>query len=192
MSDQKNNDNQFDVPIVDHEYDGIQEFNNPAPFWWQLSFYLSIVFAIGYMFYYLVGTGPSSNTELAENMNAVELVQLQNKPTGPNESDLKALVSDPKALANGKEVYASKCAVCHAVDGGGQIGPNLADKFWIHGNGSLAGILTVVRDGVNDKGMPPWGAVLSGDEMKNVVVFVGSLAGTKTAQPKAPQGTEIK
>jgi cytochrome c oxidase cbb3-type subunit 3 len=192
MSESNKPQNDYDVPLVDHEYDGIQELNNPAPFWWQLFFYLSIAFAFGYYVYYELGTAPSSDRELSENLAAVIQQQNNNKPAGPDEAALAALMKDENAKKLGKEVYDSKCAACHAVDGGGLVGPNLTDRFWIHGKGTLAGIYKVVHDGVADKGMPPWGPVLKDEETLAVVAYVKLFEGTKPAAAKAPQGEEVK
>ena len=183
--------NQFDVPIVDHEYGGIQEFNNPAPFWWQLAFYLCIAFAFGYYVYYELGTAPSSDSRLASELALVHQAQNANKPAGPDEKTLQAMMAQADVMKVGKEVYAGKCAACHAPDGGGLVGPNLTDDYWIHGKGTLTDIHKVVHDGVSDKGMPPWGPVLSEAELNAVVVYVKSLQGAKAAAPKAPQGNKI-
>ena len=189
-----NNDDQkkYDVPMADHEYDGIQEFDNPAPFWWQLFFYLSIAFAAVYFFYYNFGDDLSSDKALEKEMHEIELAQFQNKPAGPDEKALLALVSDSKAIAAGKASFLSKCASCHANDGGGLIGPNLTDHYWIHGKGTVTDIYKVVSEGVLEKGMPAWGSVLPQGELQQVVAFVSSLKNTHPATPKAPQGDEVK
>ena len=193
MSDKsKDTKEKYDVPLDDHEYDGIQEFNNPAPFWWQLFFYLSIAFAFGYYAYHELGNAPSLDQELAENITAIRKIQKQNEPTGPDEKQLLALTTDSNALKTGKEAFTTKCAACHAADGGGLIGPNLTDRFWIHGKGSLGDIYGVVYNGVLDKGMPAWGSLLTHDELYGVVAYVKTLSGKTTANPKAPQGNEVK
>jgi len=179
------------VPLKDHEYDGIQEFDNPAPFWWQLFFYLSIFFAIAYYGYYEIGPGKTLDQELSASLAEVKTIQNQNKPSGPDVSQLKAIIANPTDLAKGKATFVSKCAACHVADGGGLVGPNLTDQFWIHGKGKLADIFEVVRTGVPDKGMPGWGALMSNDELNQVVAYVKTLQGTKPANPKAPQGVEV-
>lgn len=191
MSESKH-DPKYDVPLADHEYDGIQELNNPAPFWWQLFFYLSIGFAILYYAYYELGAAPSSDRRLQEDLAEVIQIQNANKPSGPDEAALNALMADPEGMKLGKEVYDGKCMACHAVDGGGLVGPNLTDRFWIHGKGDLAGIYKVVYDGVADKGMPAWGSILKTEETNAVVAYVKKFQGMKAASPKAPQGNEIK
>ncbi len=185
MSDEKK-------PIPDHEYDGIQEFDHPAPFWWQLFFYLSIAFAFGYYIYYEIGNGRSSDQEIADKMAEVKSLQIQNQPQGTDAKALLALMSDPEAMKQGKEVFISKCASCHMTDGGGLVGPNLTDRYWIHGKGELAGIYKVVHDGVLDKGMPGWAALLKDQELNSVVAYVKTFEGTKPQTAKAPQGEEVK
>ncbi len=157
--------NKDEKPIPDHEYDGIQEFDYPAPFWWQLFFYLSIAFGFGYYVYYEIGGGMSSDQRIQNLMAEVKSAQIQNQSHGPDLKGLLALVKDPDGLKVGKEAFATKCASCHAVDGGGLIGPNLTDKFWIHGKGELVDIYKVVHDGVLDKGMPAWAALMSETEL---------------------------
>jgi cytochrome c oxidase cbb3-type subunit 3 len=184
--------NEQEKPIPDHEYDGIQEFDHPAPFWWQLFFYLTIAFSFGYYVYFEVGNGKSSDEEISLAMAEVKKMQIQNQPAGPDVKVLLAMVSDPEKLKQGKEQYVAKCASCHSPDGGGLVGPNLTDQFWIHGKGEVGDIYQVVRNGVLDKGMPAWGALMSDPELNSVVAYVKSLGGTKPATPKAPQGSEIK
>lgn len=187
--DQKNDDTGV---MADHEYDGITEMNNPAPFWWQLFFYLSIAFSIGYYFYYETsGKGPSSEAEFAEKMAQIESLQLANRSRGPDEAALLAMLKQPADLQAGRAVYTSKCAACHAADGGGLVGPNLTDKAWLHG-GRISQIFKTIQDGVLDKGMPAWGALLKGGELQQVSSYVYSLKGTKPASPKAAQGQEEK
>lgn len=180
--------------IKNHEYDGIREYDNPLPSWWLNSFYLCILFAILYYAHYELGSGSSLQEELAKDMQEIEAIKSNNGGGAglPTEALLAAAFQDPKKLSLGKKVFAEKCISCHAADGGGGIGPNLTDKFWIHGNGTLPAIAKVVFDGVADKGMPPWGAMLKPEELVSVVAFVKSLDGTKPVNPKAPQGIEVK
>jgi cytochrome c oxidase cbb3-type subunit 3 len=100
------------------------------------------------------------------------------------------MLSDQVQLKAGGEVFAKNCGSCHGSKGEGSIGPNLTDKFWIHG-AKLSEIYTTVEKGVLDKGMPPWGPVLKPEELKQVVAFVKSLKGSNPPNPKAPQGNEI-
>lgn len=175
-------------PIEGHEYDGIRELNNPAPFWWQLFFYLSIAFGVGYYTYYELLGGSSSTDELRVQLEQVERLRLSAAPAGIEESQFATARSDANQMKLGATAFAAKCASCHAEDGGGGIGPNLADRYWIHGKGRLMDIYQVIKVGVAEKGMPPWDAVLTRDEMIQIVAYVDSLKGTQPKAPKAPQG----
>ncbi len=177
-----------DEPI--HEVDGIVELNHPAPMWWQTIFYISIVWAVGYGWYYLFGGGPTLSEELQVKLQNIENLRAGEKTAsaGNDANELDAAYKAPEKLAAGKIVFARTCASCHADDGGGNIGPNLADAHWIHGNGTLQDIAHVVQNGVAEKGMPPWGPVLKHDELINVSAFVRYLRGSHPAKPKAPQG----
>jgi len=183
---------QYDVPLADHEYDGIQELDNPAPFWWQLFFYLSIAFAIGYYVYNVLGTGASSDYRLNQELTEIRKLQGKHALVPPSESDFEKLAGNPAVLESGNKVFAAQCASCHAADGGGLIGPNLTDRFWIHGKGTYPDLFNLITAGVLDKGMPAWGGMLRRDDLLAVMVHVKSLVGTKPAIAKAPQGMEAK
>ena len=189
MSDQNN---QYDVPIAGHDYDGIQELDNGAPFWWQLFFYLSIAFGFIYYAYYEFGTGASSDARLKQELSDVLKLQAQNEGVVPSDPEFQKLAGVAATLESGKTVFTKNCASCHAADGGGLIGPNLTDQFWIHGKGTYGDLYQVISGGVADKGMPSWKALLGKDDLLQVVVFVKSLQGTYPLVAKAPQGTEIR
>ena len=177
---------------VKHVYDDIHELNHPAPFWWQLIFYLSIVFGAGYYAYYELLDGPSLRSNLKAELIKIEAEQIKLRGAGPTDDELLALVKDESKRNAGREVYITKCASCHGNEGQGGIGPNLTDKYWINGNGTPRAIYAVIDKGVAERGMPPWGPILQPAELGTVTAFVKSLAGTTPANPKAPQGTEIK
>ena len=176
--------------LLDHNYDGIQELDHPLPRWWVSLFYLTIVFAAGYVSYYMTGIGPSLREELATSLAEIEARKPAPQPGGDGLSDeaLIALAAQPEKVANGKDVFAGKCAACHGDKGQGIIGPNLTDDHWLHGTGKPSEVAAIVRDGVVEKGMPPWGPVLTPDELKNVTAYIRSIHGTKPAGAKEPQG----
>jgi cytochrome c oxidase cbb3-type subunit 3 len=177
--------------ILDHDYDGIREADNPLPRWWLNTFYLCIIFAVAYFIYYQMAGGPTLTQEL-ERAQAARQATAPGPTAGGGDEKLLALASDPAQAAAGKAHYTQKCAACHGDVGQGVIGPNLTDKFWIHGKGTPADILRVVRVGVGDKGMPAWEAMMKPEEIGQVVSFVGSLKGTTPPNPKAPQGEAIE
>lgn len=180
--------------LLDHDYDGIREFDNPLPRWWLATFYGAIIFAFLYSGFYFVGPGQDSETRLAEEMAEIQLRQNAEKKAtpGPSQDELLAVFADAGRKEAGHKIFTEKCAACHGPAGGGVIGPNLTDNYWIHGAGSLTDIFQVVSEGVLDKGMPPWKTMLKREELQSVVAFVKSLKGSHPADAKAPQGTEYK
>ena len=174
--------------LLDHEYDGIQEYDNPMPKWWLWIFYVTIAFSVAYYFLPLpFGEGPGKIAEYEAEVARYKASQPE--PTGPGVSNeqLVALVSDRGALADGKTVYDANCAACHRADGGGLIGPNLADDAWLHG-GSPVEIHTTIAQGVLAKGMPAWDRILKPEQVNAVTAYVISLQGTNPKDPKAPEG----
>jgi cytochrome c oxidase cbb3-type subunit 3 len=173
---------------MDHSYDGIQEYDNPMPRWWLLLFAVTILFV---PIYYLapgdVGDGAKKEAMYEEEMAAFRAAHPDfGKPTATAEG-LAAIVADPAQVAAGKTVFTTMCAACHQSDGGGLIGPNLTDDFWIHGGTPIA-IHGTITSGVLAKGMPAWGTLLKPEQVNSLTAFVRSLHGTKPATPKAPEG----
>jgi cytochrome c oxidase cbb3-type subunit 3 len=186
MSDQKSGQDQ----VLDHNYDGIQEYNNPLPGWWLATFYGTIIFAGVYLFYYEFGGGKSLRQEFEIEMTTVEVQKAAAPQQTEGEQDLAAVMSNPKNLEDGKATYTAKCAACHGQQGQGIVGPNLTDKYWINGIGTRQDILKVVRQGVPAKGMLAWETLLKPEEIVAVAGYVYSLRGSNPPNPKPPQGNE--
>lgn len=181
-----------DLLIKGHEYDGIKEFDNPLPGWWLVTFYATIIFAFIYVIHYEFGSGPTLAQELEVAMKEVQAAKPAVTATVESEDDLMKQAQDPKVLAMGAEVFTGKCASCHGNELQGLIGPNLTDKFWIHGKGKISDIVTTVKTGVADKGMPPWDGVLKREEIVAVSSFILSKKGSNPPNPKAPQGEPVE
>lgn len=179
--------------IVLHEYDGIQELDNPMPSWWVGLFVVTVLFGAGYYAWYQLGDGQSIQQEFeAARTDILNRQQKAGPSKGPEfEAKLVAAIKSPEARIKGKEVFVGKCVACHGQHGEGSVGPNLTDDYWIHGNKPVE-IAQVIISGVPDKGMPPWGPLLKDDELSSVISYVKSLRGSKPANPKAPQGNLIK
>lgn len=177
--------------LLDHNYDGIRELDNHLPPWWKWLLYGSIVWAAIYLvLYHVSGTLPLMDAEYqaeVEAANAQKAKFLASNP--PAAIDENALVYEPNEaiLAKGKQVYTINCVSCHMAEGQGSIGPNLTDDYWLHG-GSIKDIYTVIKNGVQEKGMIPWGPVLSPEQIRDVAFYIRSLRGTNPPNPKAPQG----
>jgi cytochrome c oxidase cbb3-type subunit III len=187
----KNTEKENEKPI--HLYDGIIELDNPTPFWFNVAFYLSMAVAAGYIGYYLFGGGPTIRENLARDLNQISLLKMaEHNTTNPDEKTLLAVFTDSGRKEKAKTTFVAKCASCHLADGGGMIGPNLADNHWINGNGKIASIYKTVKEGVSDKGMPPWGPLLTPQELEEVTAYVYAFKGTQPAKPKPPQGTHYE
>jgi cytochrome c oxidase cbb3-type subunit 3 len=173
-----------------HDYDGIRELDNNLPPWWKYGFYLTIVYAVIYMFvFHWSGNDWSSTKEYEEEMAiaaAEKEAYLEKAANAVNENNV-ALLTDATALAAGEETFVTLCAACHMTDGGGGIGPNLTDNYWIHG-GSIKDVFTTIKYGVPEKGMISWQDQLSPKEMSEVASYIMTLVGTTPAAPKEAQG----
>jgi cytochrome c oxidase cbb3-type subunit 3 len=177
-----------------HHVDGIDEHDNPVPRWFQLLFLATIVFGIGYWAYYEIGEGPSSLEEYERARVADEIAQLSRqagKKELASEEELSRLLANAERKKNGQTAYGTKCASCHGPQGQGGIGPNLTDRYWIHG-GSLKQILVSITNGVPEKGMPGWGPLMSAEEAQDLTVYIRSLLGSNPPGAKAPQGELVK
>jgi cytochrome c oxidase cbb3-type subunit 3 len=172
-----------------HVYDDIVEHDNKLPLWWQLTLYGAVVFALCYWFGRRLGAiespGQAYQSDLAVE-HAAEAERARARGT-IDDAMLSAIAKDPATLAQGKEVFVSTCAPCHKLDGGGNIGPNLTDSYWIHGN-KPTDIYKTVTDGVPAKGMPTWTPVLGEQRVEAVVAYVLSIANTNVQGGKPPQG----
>jgi cytochrome c oxidase cbb3-type subunit 3 len=178
---------QNDQNLIEHNYDGIQEFDNPLPRWWVYLFYATIIFSILYVLNVPgIGIGKGRMADYEADVAAWRAAHPQQEPDASPEQ-LAALAADPAALETGKQVFNTNCASCHRADGGGMIGPNLTDDAWIHG-GTLPEIHKTIVEGVLAKGMPNWGKLLKPAQVNAVTVYVASLKGTNPANPKAPEG----
>jgi cytochrome c oxidase cbb3-type subunit 3 len=98
------------------------------------------------------------------------------------------LLTEASDLAAGKQIYDTNCVACHMADGGGGIGPNLADQHWILGGGIKNVFSTISEGGRDGKGMVAWKQILKPVEMAQVASYVLTLQGTTPANPKEAEG----
>jgi cytochrome c oxidase cbb3-type subunit 3 len=176
--------------LLDHEYDGIRELDNHLPPWWKWLFYFTIGWGVVYLIvFHVTGTLPLQEEEyqieLAEARAAVEARQVAS--TESIDESTVEFSDDAGHLANGEKLYERNCSVCHQSDGGGLVGPNFTDKYWIHG-GSMQDLFRVVKYGVPEKGMISWQAQLSPADMRDVSSYILTFQGTTPVNGKEPQG----
>lgn len=175
-----------DPRLLDHNYDGIQELDNNLPRWWVWLFYITIVFAATYLIYYHVAhAGPLQAGEYENEMKAGASVKAA--AMTKFEASIPALKpsTDVIVLDHGRQTYAKFCAPCHRKDGGGLVGPNLTDDYWIHGS-AFSDNVKVIWDGVPAKGMITWKAILKPEEVYAVASYIYTLRGAKLATPGKP------
>ena len=178
------------VVITDHEYDGIRELDNKLPPWWLYGFYFTIAFGVVYLIHFhVLGTGPSSAEEyVAEMERAEEQVAafLATQDLLIDETNVELLTADADLIA-GKDMYIQNCVACHGTQGEGGIGPNFADKYWIHG-GDVKSLFSVIKYGVPTKGMISWQNQFNPLQMAQLSSYILSFQGTDPPNPKEPQG----
>jgi len=179
---------------LNHSYDGIVELDNFMPPWLKYVFYLTIAVAVVYFINYTVlGFGETQIEEYQASLEEASMAaeaRAATMITSIDETTVSYDSSTPTINA-GQELFAGNCAACHAMDGGGGIGPNLTDEYWIHG-GDIQSIFKVVKYGVVEKGMIPWQDQLSAEEMQQVSSYILSIQGTATVNPKDPQGEKFE
>jgi len=247
--------------LIDHDFDGIQEYDNDLPGWWKALFLITIIFSIIYVpYYHLVGDLQDAEYEkemghyteasagrgafgsysspyagegeitpaviaqmeaileapfdeqLMRAMAKADADQLEKlKANFPDVYDIYAsggvpepapaaateetgasadveALTDEASLAAGKKIWDTQCFTCHLNDGGGSIGPNMTDDYWIHG-GDMASIIHLINVGVPAKGMIPWATTLTPEQVHQVASFIKvKLVGTTPAVAKAAEG----
>jgi mono/diheme cytochrome c family protein len=182
-----------------HVHDAKEQPKNKAliflPLWWKGLIYAtvsgSIVTLISFLYISFSYVGSAA---IAQQDDPVKIVQVSAQSTEVSGSNKvkEALVftrDSVQSIGRGKALFEKyNCGSCHRNDGGGNaIGPNLTDEYWLHG-GDINDVVTTIKDGVQAKGMPVWGGLLSPNDLKDISFFVLSLQGTNPVDAKEPQG----
>lgn len=173
-----------------HEYDGIEELDNPTPPWWNWGFILSVVFGVVYLWVYFISySAPNQYQELEiANAKAEERIKNYMAQSAENiDENNVTLLTASVDLTEGQKMYIANCAACHREDGGGSVGPNLTDEYWKHG-GSINDIFRTVKYGVPEKGMKSWREDFTPKQIAQISSFVHSLTGSNPPNPKEPEG----
>ncbi len=171
-------------------YDGIKELDNRLPPWWIYLFYVTIIFGVVYLARFHVFNDYDQATEYEQEMAAARLAIEEYKKTAKDLVDVNTveLLTDASDLKAGEAIFNTNCAVCHMNDGGGGIGPNLTDEYWILGGGIKNVFRTISEGGRAGKGMVAWKSNLKPSEMAQVASYLLGMQGTTPANPKAPEG----
>ncbi len=197
----KNLDKEEIDSLLDHNYDGIQEYDNPMPKWWLYMFYGTIAFAFLYMGYYFtyentLETYSGNPDHLVWSGKKLELDIIANTPEDTVQWDavgateVAGLIKDKGLINRGKSLFAAKCAACHMANASGGVGPNLTDAYWING-GLTEEIYNTVTNGANNGAMPSWKKELGNKNIVSLVAYLETLRNTNVPG-KEPQGEMVE
>ncbi|MDX1902607.1 MAG: c-type cytochrome [Thermonemataceae bacterium] len=177
--------------LLDEDFDGIKELDNPIPAWFNWFFGVTIAFAVLYMpIYHVWKVWDLQEVEYEKEVKVAEIKKeayLKKVANSIDEKNVKA-VTDAGQLKNGEAVFKANCASCHGQKAEGLIGPNLTDEYWLYG-GQVTNIFKIVKYG-NNKGMPAWQKQLNPLQIQQVSSYVLSLKGSNPPNAKEPQGTK--
>lgn len=200
------------VETTGHEWDGIRELNNPMPRWWVWTFYLTILWAIGYTIAYPAwplltsntkGTlGYSSRADVAAELSAATAAQAK-YVDAIKTTDVAGILANDElrtfAIAGGAAAFKVNCVQCHGSGAAGSAGyPNLNDDDWLWG-GDINAIYTTLQHGIRyaqdgetrDSMMPAFGDILKPEEIEPVAHYAASLSGAEADAAKAAAGKEL-
>jgi cytochrome c oxidase cbb3-type subunit 3 len=180
--------------LLDHEVDGIREFDNDLPRWWLYGFYFTIAIAALYLINFHVLRTPlvGAKTAAAEYEADVNAHRAQTAAAAASAGPAAAVavLADAESLAKGKAIFESQthpCQACHRPDLGGLVGPNLTDDTWLHGC-AITDVMHSIQTGYPTRGMMPYGGgpALPHDELQQLASYILSKHGSAPANPKAP------
>ncbi|MBZ8117349.1 cytochrome-c oxidase, cbb3-type subunit III [Roseovarius sp. LXJ103] len=201
-----------DPNTTGHEWDGIEEFDNPMPRWWLWTFYVTIIWGIGYVIAYpawpLVNgatagvLGWSTRGDVAVEIAQADAANAENW-AALAEIELASLTENPElnayATKAGASVYKTWCAQCHGSGAAGAVGyPNLLDNDWLWG-GDIEQIHDTIAHGIRNEvdpdarysEMPAFGDIFERSEITAVVNYVMSLSGAPQDATQVAAGAEL-
>ena len=176
-------------PLTDHEYDGIREFDNPTPGWWNWLFIGSFFFAVLYFTAYHLGTAGTSVAQAYEN-EKIEASKRMIAAYGDLPVDEKTILENlhnQNLIAVGQSLFATNCISCHGKDGQGLVGPNMTDDYYKNIK-TLGDFGKVIQNGAANGAMPSWKNRLASTEIVAAAVYVANLRGKNLPGPRGPEG----
>lgn len=165
------------VTLLEHEYDGIQEYDQHLPNWWLFTLYGAIVFSVGYWFFYFQ-TNPfdSDITRLHAEMAQVQEAQLAASLKMLDDNMLWEQSRSPEFVNAGRAVFMESCVACHGADLKGGIGFNLVDSEWVHGGKPVEIFGVIAKGAYTPEGQPTamqaWESILGSRKIAEVVAFI--------------------
>jgi cytochrome c oxidase cbb3-type subunit 3 len=178
--------------LLEHEYDGIAEYDNPTPGWWHTIFLGSVLFSAFYFFFFTFS--PMAWTEEGQLAEAQRReFQKLFAEIGELEADqetILTLMGDPQWMPVAEGIFATNCVSCHASDGRGLVGPNLTDDHYKNVT-DIVGLADVIQNGAANGAMPPWGNRLHSNEVVLLAAYVADMRGQFLDGPRGPEGDII-
>lgn len=198
MADKKRIDAPTGTSTVGHEWDGIEELDTPMPRWWVITFWITILWGVGYILLYPAIPLGNSATQGIRNWSsrgqfeqelAAETARRAPITTALAAIPVEALADDERlyqaAIEGGRAAFKVHCVQCHGSGAAGSVGyPNLNDDDWLWG-GDLPAIHATLTHGIRQPDhaatraseMPAFAGVLSAAEIDAVTAYVQSLSG---------------
>lgn len=177
--------------VLDHSYDGIQEYDNPTPGWWSAVFVATVMFSAMYFMYYHLRPDATSVRDEYDDAVASNLQKQWGKmgTLGQDQNSLLAYMQNKDYMLMGRTVFKSNCVSCHGPQGAGLVGPNLTDDYYKNIK-VLGDIPRVINNGANGGQMPSWKSRLHPNEVALVAAYVASLRG-QNLPGRPPEGDKI-
>ncbi|MEM1189585.1 MAG: cytochrome-c oxidase, cbb3-type subunit III [Pseudomonadota bacterium] len=182
----------MDANTTGHEYDGIEEWDNPLPGWWFAMFTITIMWGAGYLIAYPgLGNFPGilGWTSLEQHENEVAVAEEKYRAVRDMylAMPIEEIYTDPKAQKMGMRIYGNNCSQCHGLDAAGALGfPNLTDNDWLYG-GAPATIKHTIVNGRN-AAMPAWEGILGDEGIQEATAYLLALNNRDSDPAKAEAG----
>ncbi len=175
-----------------HEYDGIQELDNPLPAWWFYMFVITIVWGVGYLVIYPgMGNFPGvlGWTQIEQHDREVSAADEKYRAMRDRYLALpvEEIATDPAVIKMGQRMFGNNCAQCHGADAQGSYGfPNLTDNDWIYGGDPDAIKATLV--GGRQAAMPAWQQILGDSGISETTEYLLAINGRDADEALAEAG----
>jgi cytochrome c oxidase cbb3-type subunit 3 len=166
------NNNDSEVILLEHEYDGIQEYDQRLPNWWLITLWGAVIFSLLYWFFYFQSRVGMTDIELLEQrLERIEAANLEATLAMLDDGNLWQMSRNAQFIQAGRRHYESHCSACHGPNLEGGIGFALVDNDWVHGS-APTDIFRVVDEGIPGTGMQAWGGSLGPKRIAEVVAYV--------------------
>ncbi|XMD33553.1 MAG: cbb3-type cytochrome c oxidase N-terminal domain-containing protein [Candidatus Karelsulcia muelleri] len=185
------------IKTINHGFDGILELDNKIPKWWQQLFSITIVISIIYFcsFFFTNFANPQFEYKRAYKNQLKKIKEFEKKQP---QASIETVKFDKKFINDGKKLFNENCATCHNIDGGGNIGPNLTDDYWINHKEKtlIKNVFYIIWNGSkNNKVMRAFGASgeIKGNDIQKLSSYIYFINknNNKPKNPKFPEGDKI-